>query len=126
MRVDGDEHVLSLETLYTPYALAGRLGGTSAEPQRWLRGRSARSSATGFLDAVRAVAGDDARESYEREFYLPQGYATSFAGGRLPRLRGRDPSSPATRRPINGLYLTGAATFPGAGVWGAAAATPPA
>ncbi len=59
-------------------------------------------------------------DRYESEFHLPAGHATSFAGGPLAAFRNSEPGThPATRRPVDGLYLTGAATFPGAGVWGA-------
>ena len=58
-------------------------------------------------------------ESYEREFFMPRGYATSFAGGPVAALRGRDRELTRYETPVRGLYLTGAATFPGAGVWGA-------
>ena len=56
---------------------------------------------------------------YEREFHLPAGHATSFAGGPLAALRNDDPELTRYETAVPGLYLTGAATFPGAGVWGA-------
>ena len=56
---------------------------------------------------------------YERDFFMPRGYATSFAGGPLAALRGKDRELTRYETPVKGLYLTGAATFPGAGVWGA-------
>jgi beta-carotene ketolase (CrtO type) len=56
---------------------------------------------------------------YETEFHLPRGHATSFAGGPLAAIRGQDPELTRYQTPVKGLYLTGAATFPGAGVWGA-------
>ncbi|MUH52761.1 MAG: hypothetical protein F2789_16310 [Actinobacteria bacterium] len=56
---------------------------------------------------------------YENEFHLPQGHATSFAGGPLAALRNKNPELTRYETPVNGLYITGAATFPGAGVWGA-------
>lgn len=115
LRVDG-RHVFSLETLYTPYRLQG--GWTaSAEPQRWLEVYGERV-APGFLDGVerwRAMTPD----VYEREFFMPRGYATSFAGGPLAALRGKERELTRYETPVQGLYLTGAATFPGAGVWGA-------
>ena len=64
-------------------------------------------------------------DRYESEFHLPRGHATSFAGGPLAALLGRQPELTRYETPVRGLFLTGAATFPGAGVWGAAAATPP-
>ena len=58
-------------------------------------------------------------DRYEREFHLPAGHATSFAGGPLAALLNKNPELTRYRTPVEGLYLTGAATFPGAGVWGA-------
>ena len=89
----------------------------STEPQRWLEL---------FAGAVRArlprvdrrLAGDDPRRLRAR-VPPPAGHATSFAGGPLAALRDHDPELTRYETPVNGLYLTGAATFPGAGVWGA-------
>jgi phytoene dehydrogenase-like protein len=109
-------HVLSLEALCTPYGLDGGWPG-SAEPRRWLE-RYADLVEPGFLDGVgewRVMTPD----VYEREFHLPRGHATSFAGGPLAALRGRDRELTRYETPVAGLYLTGAATFPGAGIWGA-------
>jgi phytoene dehydrogenase-like protein len=58
-------------------------------------------------------------DRYESEFHLPAGHATSFAGGPLAALRNKSPELTRYETPVKGLYLTGAATFPGAGVWGA-------
>ena len=115
MRV-GSDHVFSLEVLYTPYALPGGWPA-SKEPERWLE-RYATLVQPGFLDGVRrwrAMTPD----RYESEFHLPRGHATSFAGGPLAALLGRQPELSRYETPVRGLYLTGAATFPGAGVWGA-------
>ncbi len=109
-------HVLSLEVLYTPYGLQGGWPGSS-EPQRWLE-LFASLCEPGVLDSVvamRAMTPD----IYEREFHLPLGHATSFAGGPLAVFRGKDPELTHYETAIGGLFLTGAATFPGAGVWGA-------
>ena len=61
MRV-GDPHVLSLEALYTPYALQGGWE-QSTEPERWLE-RYATLVEPGFLDGVerwRAMTPDHLR-----------------------------------------------------------------
>jgi phytoene dehydrogenase-like protein len=111
-----DRHVLSLEVLYTPYALRGGWPG-SPEPQRWLE-LFASLCESNVLDSViewRAMTPD----VYEREFHLPAGHATSFAGGPLAVFRNKDPELTAYETAAAGLFLTGAATFPGAGVWGA-------
>ena len=109
-------HVFSLEVLYTPYGLPGGWAD-SAEPRRWLE-QVATTLAPGFLESLvdwRAMTPD----RYEREFHLPHGHATSFAGGPLAALRNRNPELTRYETPVKGLYLTGAATFPGAGIWGA-------
>jgi phytoene dehydrogenase-like protein len=56
---------------------------------------------------------------YESAFHLPAGHATSFAGGPLAAFRNPNPELTNYETAVDGLYLTGAATFPGAGVWGA-------
>jgi phytoene dehydrogenase-like protein len=109
-------HVLSLETLYTPYRLQGGWPD-SVEPRRWLE-QFATLVQPGWLQSLgdwRAMTPD----RYEREFHLPAGHATSFAGGPLAALRNRNPELTRYHTAVEGLYLTGAATFPGAGVWGA-------
>jgi beta-carotene ketolase (CrtO type) len=58
-------------------------------------------------------------DRYESEFHLPSGHATSFAGGPLAAFRGKPDELTRYRTPIKGLFLCGAATFPGAGIWGA-------
>ncbi|MGB0112709.1 MAG: NAD(P)/FAD-dependent oxidoreductase [Ilumatobacteraceae bacterium] len=109
-------HVLSLEVLYTPYGLPGGWSG-SPEPRRWLES-FAELCEPGFLDSIiewRAMTPD----LYERDFHLPAGHATSFAGGPLAAFRNENPELTNYETAVDGLYLTGAATFPGAGVWGA-------
>ena len=115
MRVGGS-HVLSLETLYTPYALRDGWEG-SKEPERWMQAFASLLD-TNFLDTVeqwRAMT----PLSYEREFNLTRGHATSFGGSPLSAMLGRQPELTRYETPVKGLYLTGAATYPGAGVWGA-------
>ena len=115
MRV-GDRHVFSLEVLFTPYALAGGWPA-SDEPARWLS-RYAEVVGPGFAESIvgwRAMTPD----RYEADFGLPRGHAASFAGGPVAALLGRQPELTRYQTPLAGLYLTGAATFPGAGVWGA-------
>ncbi len=114
---EGGGHVFSLEVLFTPYALAGGWP-TSAEPRRWLDVVGSLAQ-PGWVDSVRAWRAMTP-DIYERDFYMPRGYATSFAGTPITALRGRDPELTRYQTPVHGLYLTGAATFPGAGVWGAA------
>ncbi len=109
-------HVLSIEALYTPYALRGGWAN-SGEPRRWLEA-FAQLCEPGLLESIvdwRAVTPD----RYESDFHLPAGHATSFAGGPLAAFRNPNPELTAYETSVSGLYLTGAATFPGAGVWGA-------
>lgn len=115
MAPDG-QHVLSIEALYTPYGLRGGWPD-SPEPRRWLEAFAALCE-PGLLDSIidwRAMTPD----RYEREFHLPAGHATSFAGGPLAAFRKPNPELTKYQTAVDGLYLTGAATFPGAGVWGA-------
>jgi beta-carotene ketolase (CrtO type) len=109
-------HVLSLEALYTPFALRGGWPGSS-EPLRWLEA-FADLCEPGLMESIidwRAVTPD----LYQSDFHLPAGHATSFAGGPLAAFRNVNPELTKYETAIGGLYLTGAATFPGAGVWGA-------
>ena len=116
MRPPGGGHVFSLEVLFTPYRLEGGWAA-SAEPNRWLD-VYATLVEPGFLDGVRRFR-TMTPASYESEFFMPRGYATSFAGGPLAALLGRQRELTRYQTPVRGLFLTGAATFPGAGVWGA-------
>ena len=111
-----DQHVLSVEVLFTPYDVAGGWEG-SPEPQRWL------DVFAGFLepgsllvDRWRAMTPD----RYEREFSMHRGHTPAYAAPPLAALVGRQRETTRYRTPISGLYLSGAATFPGAGVFGAA------
>lgn len=109
-------HVFSLEALFTPYTLADGVSRRE-EAEKWLRQYSTLVQ-PGFMESI-----DEWRvltpEEYESDFHLPKGHATSFAGGPLAAFLGSNPELTRYRTPIAGLYLTGAATFPGAGVWGA-------
>ncbi len=110
------EHVFSLEALWTPYTVRGGWAA-SGEPARWLE-VYADLVQPGFRDAIRrwrVVTPAD----YESDFGLARGYAPSFAGGPLAALIGRDRELTRYETPIKGLFLSGAGTFPGAGVWGA-------
>jgi phytoene dehydrogenase-like protein len=116
MRPANGAHILSVEVLWTPYSLRGGWAG-SPEPWRWLE-RLATLCEPGLLDSVRdwrVMTPPD----YEREFSMARGYAPSFPGGVVAALTARQPELSRYRTPVRGLYLTGAGTFPGAGVWGA-------
>lgn len=111
-----DRHVLSLEALYTPYSFEGGWDD-NVEARRWL-GLYADLVQPGFLDSIeqwRVMT----PLNYEREFNLPGGHATSFVGGPLAALHNKNPELTSYQTSVPGLYITGAATFPGAGIWGA-------
>lgn len=108
MRPAADEHVFSLEVLWTPY------GGRN-DPAAWLDAYAGLVQPGFRPQRWRAVLPED----YERDFGMPRGYAPSFGGSPLAALMGRDRELTRYATPVRGLYLTGAGTFPGAGVWGA-------
>lgn len=117
MRTAEGHHVLSVEVLFTPYDHPGGWPA-SDEPARWL------DLWAGFFDpgtraeivSWRAMTPD----RYEREFSMHRGHTPSYAGSPLAALLGRNRELTRYRTPIAGLYLSGAGTFPGAGIFGAA------
>lgn len=113
---NGRDEVFSLEALFTPFSFKGGWQ-SNEEPQRWLNLYSELVE-PGFIESIadwRCMT----PAKYETEFFLPKGHATSFSGGPLAALLNSQPELTRYKTPIVGLYLTGAATFPGAGVWGA-------
>jgi phytoene dehydrogenase-like protein len=111
-----DAHVASIEVLYTPYSLRGGWA-ESDEPRRWL-GLWADLMEPGAMDHVTAWRAM-IPPRYEAEFSMYRGHTPSFAGSPLAALVGRQRELTRYRTPITGLYLTGAGTFPGAGISGA-------
>jgi phytoene dehydrogenase-like protein len=51
---------------------------------------------------------------------MHRGHTPAYAGSPLAALLGRNRELTRYRTPIDGLYLSGAGTFPGAGIFGAA------
>lgn len=116
MQPDPSQHVLSLEVLFTPYSLDGGWA-SSPEPQRWLDVlASFMESGTLLIERWRAMTPD----RYEAEFRMHRGHTPSYSGPPLAAFVGRSRDTTRYRTPIAGLYLSGAGTFPGAGVFGAA------
>lgn len=107
--------VVSIEALYTPYTFID--GWESREePERWLRQFSSLVQ-PGFMESIEQWRVMTPLH-YESQFHLPKGHALSFTGGPLAAFMGSTPELTRYHTPIKGLYLTGAATFPGAGIWG--------
>ena len=74
--------------------------------------------APGFVDGIRdwrVVTPLD----YERDFGLPRATRRHSRAAPSPPLAGKDRELTRYETPVEGLFLTGAGTFPGAGVWGA-------
>ena len=116
MAPETGKHVLSLEVLFTPYNHPGGWPN-STEPQRWIdlwAGFSEPGSAD-LITQWRAMTPD----RYENEFSMFRGYTPAYAGSPMSALLAKQPELTRYRTPIDGLYLSGAGTFPGAGVFGA-------
>ncbi len=116
MRSSDGHHVLSLETLFTPYHLKGGWE-QSPEPARWLEVWSNLLEPDYLKSLLRYRTMTP--ERYESEFFLPRGYTPSYRGSPLSTLLGRRYELSRHRAPVPGLFMSGAGTFPGAGVWGA-------
>ncbi len=116
MQPTADQHVLSLEVLFTPYALEGGWQGSS-EPARWLERARRTDGARNPADSI--GGGAMTPDRYEAEFSMHRGHTPSYAGPPLSAFFGRQRETTRYRTPITGLYLSGAGTFPGAGVFGA-------
>ena len=109
-------HILSLEMLFTPYSLTGGWP-ESDEPRRWF------DVANAFWKPHLQPAEHEWRamtpDIYESDFHMPLGHAPSYVASPLATLLGKAPEVSRYRSPINGLFLSGAGTWPGAGIFGA-------
>ena len=112
MQLNPDEHVLSLEVLFTPYS---HPWSTSTEPERWL-GLLEKLCEPDTLNVLRWRSMTPDR--YEREFFMHRGHTPAYAGSPLATLRGTPRDVTRHVSDIPGLYLSGAAAFPGAGIFG--------
>jgi len=110
------DHVFSLEALFTPFSFKGGWLNDD-EPRRWLT-KYSEFVEPSFMNSI-AEWRCMTPARYESEFFLPKGHATSFSGGPMAALLNTQPELTRYKTPVRGLFLTGAATFPGAGVWGA-------
>lgn len=108
-------HVLSLEVLFTPYSTPGGWE-SSNEPKRWLDIWSSfmRSEGIEKVEKWRVMT----PENYENEFSMHKGHTPSFGTSPLSTFFGRDKELTRYKTSIDGLYLSGAATYPGAGIVG--------
>ena len=115
LKTSSGEHILSLEVLFTPYSIQGGWDNSS-EPRRW-------------LDIWNSLMGSEGSEkieewrvmtpkNYENEFSMHRGHTPSFGTSPLSTFFGRDKELTRYKTSIEGLYLSGAATYPGAGIVG--------
>ncbi|MBL6635982.1 MAG: NAD(P)/FAD-dependent oxidoreductase [Actinobacteria bacterium] len=114
MQLDPNEHVLSLEVLFTPYQHDWE---RSTEPERWLQILDSLCE-PGTLNVKRWRAMTPDR--YESEFFMPRGHTPAFSGSPWSTLKGTPKDLTRHSGPIDGLHLAGAAAFPGAGIFGGA------
>lgn len=113
--LDG-RHILSLEILFTPYSHPGGWPD-SDEPRRWI------DVANRFWNPGIVPADHEWRamtpDIYESDFHMPRGHAPSYVASPLATLMGKSREVSRYRSPVKGLYLSGAGTWPGAGIFGA-------
>ncbi len=116
MKTKNGLHTFGVEVLFTPYSLKGGWGN-SQEPSRWLGiwGELMQEDPLKYIDNWRAMTPD----VYERDFHMKKGHSPSYISSPLATLFGRQRELSRYETPISGLFLTGAATFPGAGIFGA-------
>jgi phytoene dehydrogenase-like protein len=118
--VPGGRHLLTVETRYTPYRLAG---GETWQTLREAEGRRLFGLVQQYAPNL---ASADWRqfvqtpEDLERDLSLPRGQMLHVDPSAAQTLWRRPiPALADYRTPIKGLYLSGAGTHPGGGVWGA-------
>jgi phytoene dehydrogenase-like protein len=116
IRSADDEHVLSLEVLFTPFDHPGGWEA-SAEPRRWLQLWS--TMIEDDLDDLLVDWRVMTPEDYDAHFSMRRGHTPSYAGSPLAALLGRPKELTRYATDIDWLFLCGAGTFPGAGIFGA-------
>jgi phytoene dehydrogenase-like protein len=113
-------HLLTVETRYAPYALDGGVSWRAIRQQEAQRLFELVQRYAPNLAGAERLPFIQTPEDLERELGLPRGqifhvdFVSSQSFNRRPIQQLAD-----YRTPIRGLYLTGAATHPGGGVWGA-------
>jgi phytoene dehydrogenase-like protein len=112
-------HLLTVETRYTPYALDGGMTWRSIgqqEGQRLLEFVQQYAPNLAGAEQLRIV---QTPEDLEHDLGLPRAQMTHVDQVASQSLNRRPiPQLANYRAPISGLYLTGAGTHPGGGVWG--------
>jgi phytoene dehydrogenase-like protein len=112
-------HLLTVETRYTPYALDGGMTWRSIgqqEGQRLLEFVQQYAPNLAGAEQLRIV---QTPEDLEHDLSLPRAQMTHVDQVASQSLNRRPiPQLANYRAPISGLYLTGAGTHPGGGVWG--------
>jgi phytoene dehydrogenase-like protein len=113
-------HLLTVETRYTPYALDGGLAWNTIRQKEgeqlfeFVQQYAPNLAGANQLQIVQTP------EDLERDLGLPQAQITHIDQVASQSLSRRPIRGLANyRAPISGLYLTGAGTHPGGGVWGA-------
>jgi phytoene dehydrogenase-like protein len=118
--VDEGLHLLTVETRYTPYALDG---GSAWSAIRQEEGEQLFEFVQQYapnLAGAKQLQIVQTPEDLERDLALPQAQLTHIDQTASQSLSRRPiPGLADYRAPISGLYLTGAGTHPGGGVWGA-------
>ena len=117
MQGTDDFHVLSLEVLFTPYGLPGGWPG-STEPRRWLdlwEGLLTEPDFDQHVDRWRVMTPD----RYEAEFSMHRGHTPAYQASPMATFMAKHPEVSRHETAIDGLFLSGAGTYPGAGVFGA-------
>src|SRR5262245_8494870 len=119
--VPDKQHLLTVETRYSPYELQGNVPWSSIRETEARRMLDLLQPflASDLTTAVRLTF-PQTPEDLERDLGLPRGQITHLDVSTEQTLNRRPiPQLSGYRTPIRGLYLTGAGTHPGGGIWGA-------
>jgi phytoene dehydrogenase-like protein len=118
--VSDGRQLLTVETRYTPYELEGGRSWQEIRQQESERLFELLLPYAPNLKGAERMAIVQTPEDLERDLGLPRGHMLHIDPSSSQSLRRRPiPALARYRAPIRGLYLTGAGTHPGGGVWGA-------